>query len=159
MCVECLIDQDPPLFAKDIIKDLAKQFDNFSISKLWFDYYLKNNMLMAIKTKKEPIFEEDSVNNLDTRFEWGFMKWRETDLDHTKNRVFIDEVELHIDMRNNWARSARRTSTVATRAKTKMPSHTTIDAIHSSGVIHVVLKKSLPKFETEAGNKMKGQLW
>lgn len=50
-------------------------------------------------------------------------------------------------MRNNWASFAVGTPAKAIISKTKSPSHTIIDAIHSSSVIHVVLKKPPPKKE------------
>lgn len=109
--IERLIDQDPQLFAEDIIEDLAKQFEDFSISKSRLNHYLKNNMQITIK---KPTFEAEirnSVNNLNTRFEW-FMKRKDTNLDYTKNCVFIDEAGFNINMRNNWARSASGTPAV-----------------------------------------------
>lgn len=67
--IERLIDQDPQLFAEDIIEDLAKQFEDFSISKSRLNHYLKNDMQITIK---KPTFEAEIrnfVNNLNTRFE------------------------------------------------------------------------------------------
>lgn len=83
------------------------------------------------------------------------MKWKDTSLDYTKNCVFIDEAGFNISMRNNWAKSASGTPAVVTIPNTRAQSHTIIGAIHSSSIIHVVLKKPSPKFETEAGNKKK----
>ncbi len=60
--------------------------------------YLKNVILVTVK---KPTFEpgkRNSAENLNTRFEW-FMKWKGTDLDFTKNCVFIDEAGFHIKMR------------------------------------------------------------
>ena len=66
------------------------------------------------------------------------------DLDYTNNRVFIDEAGFHINMRNNWARSPAGTRAVVKIVKTRVTSHTVIGAIHSSAVLHVVLKKKKP---------------
>jgi hypothetical protein len=85
------------------------------------------------------------------------MKWKDTTLDYAKNCVFIDEAGFNINMRNNWARSASGTPAVVTIPKTRTPSRTIIGATHSSSIIHVVLKKPPPKFETEA--EKKGQQW
>ena len=57
-------------------------------------------------TVKKPMFKPEvrnSVGNLQTRFEL-FMEWKDSDLDFTKNCIFIDEAGFHINKRNNWAR-------------------------------------------------------
>jgi hypothetical protein len=72
--------------------------------------------------------------------------------------VFIDEAGFHINMRNNWARSPAGTRAVVKTAKTRVTSHSVIEAIHSSAVLHVVLKKPPPKpeLDTVAKKKRKG---
>ncbi|KAG1049775.1 hypothetical protein G6F41_014359 [Rhizopus arrhizus] len=92
-------------------------------------------------TVKKPHFEAEirnSIDNLETRYEW-FMNWKDRDLDYTENCVFIDEAGFH--MRNNWARSPAGARSVVKTAKTRATSHSVIGAIHSSAVLHVVLKK------------------
>lgn len=96
----------------------------------------------------------NSLKNMDTRFDW-FMKWKDTNLDYTKNCVFIDEAGFNINMRNNWARSASETPAVVKIPKTRAISHTIIGAIHSTSVLHILLKKPPPKAETEAKNSGK----
>lgn len=94
-------------------------------------------------TIKKPTFDpkaRNSENNLQTRYEWS-MKWKDSDLDYTKNCVFIDEAGFDINMRNNWARSAVGTPAQVEIEKTRSPSHTIIGAIHCTSVIHVVMKK------------------
>jgi hypothetical protein len=95
-------------------------------------------------TIKKPTFEAEirnSLNNMDTRFD-RFMKWKDINLDYTKkNCMFIEEAGFNINMRNNWARSASGTPAVVTTPKTRAISHTIIGVIHSSSVLHVVLKK------------------
>ncbi|CAO3612236.1 unnamed protein product [Mucor hiemalis] len=48
----------------------------------------------------------------------------------------------NINMRSNWARSAIGTPAFVELEKTRAISHTTIGAIHPSGVIHVTMKES-----------------
>jgi transposase len=111
------------------------------------NHHLRNNMLISIK---KPTFDpkaRNSDDNLQTRYEW-FMKWKDSDLDYTKNCVFIDEAGFNINMRNNWARSAVRTPAPVEIEKTRSPSHIIIGAIHCSSVIHVVMKKPPPKKQT-----------
>ncbi|KAG0777346.1 hypothetical protein G6F22_011935 [Rhizopus arrhizus] len=61
-------------------------------------------------------------------------------------------------MRNNWARSPAGTRAVVKTAKIRVTSHLVIGAIHSSAVLHVVLKKPPPKpeLDTVAKKKRKG---
>lgn len=74
----------------------------------------------------------------------------------TKNCIFIDEAGFHTNLRNNWARSTIGTPAKVEIPKIKAPFHTIIGAIHSSSVIHVVMKKPSPKKEKQ--NKKKRQL-
>ncbi|KAG1446093.1 hypothetical protein G6F55_011686 [Rhizopus delemar] len=147
-----LLDDDPQLFSDSIIESLTKKFEDFTISKSQFNNHLKNTMLITIK---KPIFEAEvrnSAENLQTRYEW-FMKWKDSDLDYTKNCVFIDEAGFHINMRNNWARSKSGSSAIVKQAKTRSPSHAVIGAIHSSTIMQVVMRKPPPRKETEAAKK------
>lgn len=86
--IKNLIDDDSQLFADDIIEKLTKQFQDFSISKSQLNHHLRNIMQITVK---KPHFEAEvrnSVDNLETRYEW-FMNWKDKDLDYTKNCVFI----------------------------------------------------------------------
>lgn len=52
-------------------------------------------------TIKKPTFEPEarnSADNLETRYE-RFMKWKDSDVDFTKNCVFTDEAGFHINLR------------------------------------------------------------
>lgn len=63
---------------------------DFVISKPQLNHHLKNNMLISVK---KPNFEPEARNSeetLQTRYEL-FMKWKDSDLDYTKNCIFIDE--------------------------------------------------------------------
>jgi hypothetical protein len=52
---------------------------------------------MQITIKKSTFEAEirNSMNNLNTRFEW-FMKWKDTNLDYKKYCVFINYYILHL---------------------------------------------------------------
>ncbi len=47
------------------------------------------------------------------------MEWKDSDLDFTKNCIFIDEAGFHINMRNNWARSKSGSSAIAKQPKNR----------------------------------------
>ncbi|KAG0734658.1 hypothetical protein G6F57_012312 [Rhizopus arrhizus] len=142
--IQQIVEKDSQLCADDIIDSLTSQFENFKISKSQMNHHLRNNMLIKIK---KPTFDpkaRNSENKLQTRYKW-FMKWKDSDLDYTKNCVFIDEAGFDINMRNNWARSAVGTPAQVEIEKTRSPSHTIISDIHCTSVIHVVMKKPPPK--------------
>jgi hypothetical protein len=70
-------------------------------------------------TVKKPYFEPEvrnSVENLQTRFEW-FMKWKDSDLDFTKNCIFIDEAGFHyqhetqLGQVEKWKKGHRKATT------------------------------------------------
>ena len=96
---------------------------DFVISKPQLAHHLKDNMLISVK---KPSFEPEARNSektLQTRYEL-FMKWKDSDLDYTKNCIFNDE-----------ARSAVGTPARVKTPKTRVPSYTIIGAIHSSSVM------------------------
>jgi hypothetical protein len=86
------------------------------------------------------------------------MEWKDSDLDFTKNCIFIDEAGFHINMRNNWARSKSGSSAIVKQPKNRAQSHTIIGAIHSSSIVHVVIRKSPPRKETQAAKKKREKL-
>ncbi|RCH98005.1 hypothetical protein CU097_008881 [Rhizopus azygosporus] len=108
------------------------------------NHHLRNSMLITIKKLAFNPKVRNSENNLQTRYKW-LMKWKDSDLDYTKNCVFIDEAGFNINVRNNWARSAVGTPAQAEIEKNRSPSYTIIGAIHCTSVIHVVMKKPPPK--------------
>ncbi|KAG1169111.1 hypothetical protein G6F36_012123 [Rhizopus arrhizus] len=98
---------------------------------------------------KKATFEAEARNskeNLQQRFDW-FMQWKDSDLDFTRNCVFMDEASFHINMRFNYGRSAAGTRAHVKTEKTRSPSHTIIGAIHSSSVLFVQLRKPPSKKE------------
>lgn len=150
--IERLIDQGPQIFAEDIIDDLTTKFEGFSISVSRLNRYLKNNMHISVKRPTFEAEKRNSIENLNTRYQW-FMEWKDSNLDYTKNCVFIDEAGFNINTRNSWARSARGIPAIVQVPKSRSPSHTIIGAIHASSVLHVVLKKPPPKSDRSSQNK------
>lgn len=108
------------LLDEDIIESLTKQFMDFTISKTQLNHHLKNTMLITVKRPTIEPEVRNSETNLQTRYEW-FMEWKDSDLHYTKNCIFIDEAGFHINLRNNWARSAVGTPAKVIIPKTKSP--------------------------------------
>lgn len=147
-----LLDKDPQLYSEDIISELSKEFMGFSISKTQLNHHLRNNILVTVKKPTFELEARSSADNLETRYEW-FMKWKDSDVDFTKNCIFIDETGFHINLRNNWARADTGIPAIVKTTKTKAPSHTIIGAIHASSVIHVAIKNPPSKKEKFQSNK------
>jgi hypothetical protein len=61
------------------------------------------------------------------------------------NCSFMDEAGFHINLRNNWSRSAIGTPAKVNIYKNKALSDTIINGIHFSSVIPVTLKRPPPK--------------
>lgn len=81
------------------------------------------------------------------------MGWKDSDLDFTRNCIFIDGAGFHINLRNNWARPKKGSTAVVKQPKTRATSHTIMGAIHSSSIIHVAIRKPLPRKETQTAKK------
>ncbi|KAG0754237.1 hypothetical protein G6F57_014185 [Rhizopus arrhizus] len=95
-----LLDNDQQLVSDDIMGNLTKKSDGFTISKSQLNNHLRNTMFITIK---KPVFEAEvrnSAENLQTSYEW-FMKWKGSDLDYTRNRIFIEQAGFNINMRYN----------------------------------------------------------
>lgn len=69
------------------------------------------------------------------------MKWKDGDVDFTKNCIFIDKAGFNINMRFNWAIYVSRICAVVKTLKIKSASYTARGAIHSTTILHIALKK------------------
>ncbi|KAI9004282.1 hypothetical protein CLU79DRAFT_806797 [Phycomyces nitens] len=114
-----LIDNDPQIIVSDIMEMLIVEFEGFSISNSQLNHHLKNDLCLTMKKTTLEAEARNSPENLQERFDW-FMKWKDSDLDFTRNCVFIDETGFHVNMRFNYARSAAGTRS---RVKTKKLDH------------------------------------
>ena len=91
--IQQIVEKDSQLCADDIIDSLKSQFEDLKTSKSQMNHHLINNMLISIKKPTFDPMTRNTDNSLQTRYEW-FMKWKSSDLDYTKNCVFIDEAAL-----------------------------------------------------------------
>jgi hypothetical protein len=64
-----LFDNDPQLFADDVINSLTEQFAGFTISKSQMNNHLRNTILITVKKLYFEPEVRNSVENLETRFE------------------------------------------------------------------------------------------
>ncbi|RCH87088.1 hypothetical protein CU098_004434 [Rhizopus stolonifer] len=69
-----LPDNDPQLYSDDIINNLTERFEGFTISKSQPNNHLQNTIHITVKKRMFESEARDSVENLQTRFEW-FMEW------------------------------------------------------------------------------------
>ncbi|KAG1218884.1 hypothetical protein G6F35_007956 [Rhizopus arrhizus] len=91
--IQQIVEKDSQLCADDVIDSLKSQFEDLKTSKSQMNHHLINNMLISIKKPTFDPMTRNTDNSLQTRYEW-FMKWKSSDLDYTKNCVFIDEAAL-----------------------------------------------------------------
>jgi hypothetical protein len=92
-----LIDNDPQIIVSDIMEMLIVEFEGFSISNSQLNHHLKNDLCLTMKKATLEAEARNSPENLQERFDW-FMKWKDSDLDFTRNCVFIDEAGFHVNM-------------------------------------------------------------
>ncbi|KAG1140088.1 hypothetical protein G6F37_011249 [Rhizopus arrhizus] len=138
-----LIDDDLQATVCDTVESLTKSFKEFSLTKSAIHKHMNETCNLSVK---KPHFESEKRNspeNLRERYEW-FMKWKDSDIDFTKNCIFIDESGFHINMRKNYAWSRKSERAVVKLPQTRAASHTIIGAISTKCIIHIALKKPLP---------------
>lgn len=81
----------------------------------------------------------------------------DTDIDFTKNCVFIDESDFDINMRRSRAWSRKDTEAIIPTSSTRAVSYTVIGAISVIGVVNITMKVPLPlkKIKIQGGKKKK----
>lgn len=121
---------------------------------------MTNQCNLSIKKAQFHPEERNSVNKIDTRYEW-VQKWQQTDMDYTKkNCVFLDESAFHINMKRSMAWSKKGTPAIVTVPKTRATTTTILGAISTSGIINISLRVPKPnkkrKFESETSTNSIG---
>ncbi|EIE92359.1 hypothetical protein RO3G_17230 [Rhizopus delemar RA 99-880] len=95
-----------------------------------------------------------SKENVQKRYEW-VVKWNNTDMNFSRNCIFIDEADFDINMKSNRAWAPRGQMAVTTTSTTKAPSHTITSALSSVGVVNLSIRvpKQSPKVRKVQGDK------
>ncbi|KAG1325849.1 hypothetical protein G6F63_011984 [Rhizopus arrhizus] len=95
-----------------------------------------------------------NVDNIQSRYDW-VVKWSNTDMDFSKNCVFIDEAGFDINLKPSRAWAPRGQMAVTTAPTTKAPSHTILNTIPSVGVINLSIRVPKQPPKTTAGHYMR----
>ncbi|CEP19424.1 hypothetical protein [Parasitella parasitica] len=93
-------------------------------------------------------------DNVQKRYEW-VIRWSKTDMDFSRNCIFIDEAGFDINMKPSRAWAPRGQMAVTTIPTARAPSHTIIGAISTVGVINLSIRlpKQPPKIRKVQGGK------
>ena len=98
---ECF-DENPQAFIVDAVENLTKKFEGLDIKKSRVNEFMKHECNLSFKQVHFWPEARSSQENIAARKAW-VEKWQHTDLDYTKNCVFIDEAGFNINLKANRA--------------------------------------------------------
>lgn len=152
-------DENPSAVINDAVESLTSLFEGLEIKKSRVHEFMKDECNLSLKVATLHPLPRNCDANLQRRMEW-VQKWAVTDMDFTKNCVFIDESGFHINMRRSRAWSKKGTEAIVPIDMTKAPSHSVIGAISARGVVNMCLRVPLApkKIKIQGGKKRKAAL-
>ncbi|KAG1451932.1 hypothetical protein G6F46_010114 [Rhizopus delemar] len=126
---------------------LTNKFEGFKIKKSRVHEFMRNDCNLSMKQTTCWPEARTSKENVQKRYEW-VVKWSNTDMDFSRNCIFIDEAGFDINMRASRAWAPREQMAVTTTPTTKALSHTVLGALSSVGVVNLSIRvpKQPPKF-------------
>lgn len=147
-------DDEPNAYIQDAVEMLTSKFAGLEIKKSRVHEFMRDECNLSIKQTTrwpEARANEDNVQN---RYDW-VIRWSNTDMDFSKNCIFIDEAGFDINMKPSRAWAPRGQMAVTTSPTTRAPSHTIIGAISTVGVINLSIRvpKQPPKVRKVQGGK------
>lgn len=144
-------DEYPHARVSDAVDELTKSFEGFSLKETVVGKFISTECNLSIKkVTRHPVARNQNAKVIERR-EW-VEKWSKTDMDYTKNCIFIDESGFDINMKPSTARSARGTPAIVTTPSAKAASHTILGAICVLGVVNIEIRVPLtPKRIKVAG--------
>ena len=107
-----------------------------------FDFVKQHCNLSLKKARLQPI-DRNSEEKIQERLDWVH-KWEKTDLDFTRNCVFLDESAFHINLKRSMAWSKKGTPAVVTVLKTRATTTAILGAISAEGLIKYSLRLLQP---------------
>ncbi|GAA5815535.1 hypothetical protein MFLAVUS_009047 [Mucor flavus] len=139
---------------QDAVEELVSKFSGLEIKKSRVHEFIKDDCNLSIK---KATFRPESRNdeaNLIKRLQW-VQEWDQTDMDFSKNCIFIDESGFDINMSSSRTWAPKGKEAVVLRPLTKAPSYSIIGAISSIGVINLSVRvpKAPPKIRKIQGGK------
>ncbi|KAI8967121.1 hypothetical protein BDF20DRAFT_830218, partial [Mycotypha africana] len=92
--VQKLVDEEPHVTVTEMVHDLVAKFEDISLCKTQVYYHTKTTCNLAVSIARFESEKRNSLEDLEERYKW-FMGWKGSDIDFTKNCVFIDESGFH----------------------------------------------------------------
>lgn len=147
-------DNDPNAYIQDAVDMLTNKFAGLEIKKSRVHEFMRDDCNLSLKQTTRWPEARANVDNIQNRYDW-VVKWSNTDMDFSKNCVFIDEAGFDINLKPSRAWAPRGQMAVTTTPTTKAPSHTILGAISSVGVINLSIRvpKQPPKVRKIQGVK------
>jgi transposase len=140
--LEC-IDDNSSVVLDEVMKKLKQIFTELKVSKTaLFDFVKQHCNLSLKKARLQPI-GRNSEEKIQERLDW-VRKWEKTDMDFTRNYVFLDESAFHINLKRSMAWSRKGTQAVVTVPKTRATIMTILGAISAEGLIKCSLRLPQP---------------
>ncbi|KAG1137624.1 hypothetical protein G6F37_011072 [Rhizopus arrhizus] len=140
--LEC-IDENPSIVLDELMKKLKQIFTELKVSKsTLFDFIKEHRNLSLKKARFQPI-NRNSEEKIQERLDW-IRKWKKTDIDFTRNCVFLDESAFHINLKRSMAWSRKGTPAVVTVHKIRATTTTILGAISAEGLIKCSLRLPQP---------------
>ncbi|KAG1494377.1 hypothetical protein G6F53_012586 [Rhizopus delemar] len=139
------------------VEMLTSKFEGLEIKKSRMHEFMRDECNLSMKQTTCWPETRTSKENVQKRYEW-VVKWNNTDMDFSRNCIFIDEAGFDINMRASRAWAPRGQMAVTTTPTTKASSHTILGAISSVGVVNLSIRipKQPPKVrKVQGGRKRK----
>ncbi|KAI8096113.1 hypothetical protein BDF21DRAFT_324269, partial [Thamnidium elegans] len=92
-------------FITDAVESLTEAFERLGIKKSRIHKFMKDEWNLSLKIATLHLGPRNDEKNLEKRSKW-VEAWMNTDMDFTKNCIFIDESGFDISMRHSraWSR-------------------------------------------------------
>lgn len=140
--LEC-IDENPSVVLDEVMKKLKQIFTELKVSKTTLFDFVKEHCNLSLKKARLQPIDRNSEEKIQERLNW-IRKWEKTDMDFTRNCVFLDESAFHINLKRSMAWSRKGTPAVVTVPKTRATTTTILGAISAEGLIKCSLRLPQP---------------
>jgi hypothetical protein len=149
-----LFDDNANAHIQDAVEMLTNKFEGLEIKKSRVHEFMRDEYNLNMKQTTYWSETRTSKENVQKRYEW-VIKRSNTDMDFSRNCIFIDEAGFDINMRAGRAWAPRGQMTVTTASTTKAPSHTILDAISSVGEVNLSIRVPKQPRKVQGGRKGK----
>ncbi|KAG1426527.1 hypothetical protein G6F58_001440 [Rhizopus delemar] len=147
--LEC-IDENPSIVLDELMKKLKQIFTELKVSKSTLLDFIKEHCNLSLKKARFQPIGRNSEEKIQERLDW-VRKWEKTDIDFTRNCVFLDESTFHINLKRSMAWSRKGAPAVVTVPKTRATTTTILGAISAEGLIKCSLR--LPQLTSNKKRK------